>query len=173
MSSQNQNSDTTGDQILDLFSNPFKTEIQSSSIITAFALYLGLALGLTVVFSLIRPRHRLVYAPKTKHADEAHAPPPIGTGLLSWIKPVTTAKESYLMDRIGLDAVLFLRFTRMLRNMFLIFGVIGLAVMLPVNVTQTNSAGVSVGALLYMVRLSPSFECLKLTAMSDSRVFPR
>jgi hypothetical protein len=158
--SQNQNNEqSTGDQVLQLFSDPFKTEIQSSSIVTAFTLYLGLALGLTVLFSLVRPRHRLVYAPKTKHADQAHAPPPIGSGILSWIKPVTSAKESDLMGRIGLDAVLFVRFTRMLRNIFLAFGVVGLAIMLPVNVTQTRSSNANVGALLYMVsfpfRLAP------------------
>lgn len=120
---------------------------------TAFALYVGVALGLTLLFSLVRPRHRLVYAPKTKHADEAHAPPPLGNGFFSWIKPVTTTKEAYLMDRIGLDAVLFLRFTRMLRNIFLVFGVVGLAIMLPVNVVQTSksSNGGDIGALLRMV----------------------
>lgn len=126
---------------------------------TAFALYLGIAFGLTVLFSLVRPRHRLVYAPKTKHADEAHAPPPLGNGFFSWIKPVTTAKEAYLMDRIGLDAVLFLRFARMLRNIFLVFGVVGLAIMLPVNVTQTRSSQISgVSALLYMVSSPPHQE---------------
>ena len=159
--SQNQNNQpSTGDQVLDLFSNPFKTEIQSSSIVTAFALYLGLAAGLTVLFSLVRPRHRLVYAPKTKHADEAHAPPPIGSGILSWIKPVTSAKEPDLMNRIGLDAVIFLRFARMLRNIFLAFGVVGLAVMLPVNVSQTRNQSQNVGALLYMVSFLPgSYRC--------------
>lgn len=80
----------------------------------------------------------------------------MGNGILSWIKPVTTAKESDLVNRIGLDAVLFLRFTRMCRNIFAVFGVVGLAIMLPVNVTQTNSAGVGVGALLYMVSIHPS-----------------
>jgi calcium permeable stress-gated cation channel len=122
--------------------------------VTAFALYLGLALGLALLFSLVRPRHRLVYAPKTKHADAQHAPPPMGNGIFSWIKPVTTAKEPFLVERIGLDAVIFLRFTRMLRNMFGLFGLIGLAVMIPVNVTETKNFAQNpswrIGALLYM-----------------------
>ena len=40
------------------------------------------------------------------------------------------------MEKIGMDAVVFLRFTRMLRNMFGILGLIGLVIMIPVNVTQ-------------------------------------
>ena len=66
---------------------------------TAFALYLGVALGFTLLFSLVRPRHRLIYAPKTKHADESHAPPPLGNGFLSWLKPVTTTKEDYFKEK--------------------------------------------------------------------------
>ena len=93
---------------------------------------------LAALFSFIRPRHTLVYAPKIKHADEKHAPPPIGKGLLSWIHPVRTAKEPFLIEKIGLDAVVFLRFTRMLRNIFLILGIIGLCVMIPVNVGDRN-----------------------------------
>ena len=142
------------DNLLNLARDPFKTEVQSSSIIAALGLYLGLSIALAILFSLVRPRHRLVYAPKSKHADEAHAPPPMGNGILSWIKPVTSAKESYLAERIGLDAVVFLRFTRMVRNIFLAFGVVGLAIMLPVNVSQTKSfnsqANWTVSALAYM-----------------------
>jgi len=44
------------------------------------------------------------------------------------------------MEKIGMDAVVFLRFTRMLRNMFLVLGLIGLCVMIPVNVAMGNKA---------------------------------
>lgn len=44
------------------------------------------------------------------------------------------------MEKIGLDAVVFLRITRMLRNMFLILGFIGIAILIPVNVTQGNKS---------------------------------
>ena len=39
-----------------------------------------------------------------------------------------------------MDAVVFLRFTAMLRNMFLVLGVVGIAVMIPVNITQGNKS---------------------------------
>lgn len=39
------------------------------------------------------------------------------------------------MERIGLDATIFLRFTRMLRNLFLALSLIGLLITIPVNVS--------------------------------------
>ena len=42
------------------------------------------------------------------------------------------------MEKIGLDAIVFLRFTTMLRNIFLVMSVLGLAVMIPVNVLGRN-----------------------------------
>lgn len=50
------------------------------------------------------------------------------------------ASEPYLMEKIGVDAVIFLRFTKMLRNMFLLLGLIGIAVLIPVNITLANKS---------------------------------
>ncbi len=128
--------DDTGDQLLNLFADPFQAALQTNAFWASLGIYIPLTILLGVVFSFIRPRHRLVYAPKSKHADEKHAPPPMGNGVLSWIGPVSKAKEDVLMDKIGMDAIVFLRFTRMLRNMFITLGLIGLCIMIPVNVTQ-------------------------------------
>ena len=74
---------------------------------------------ITLGFSLIRPRNSVVYAPKLKYADEKHAPPRIGKGLFDWIAPLLKLREPDLVEKIGLDAVVFLRFTRMCRNIFI------------------------------------------------------
>src|SRR5271163_1827650 len=86
-----------------------------------------------IIFSVLRPRHKIVYAPKLKYASEKRAPPPIDDGFLSWLKPVWQCTDEYLLDKIGLDAVLFLRFWRMCRNIFICLG-IGSAVIIPYNV---------------------------------------
>lgn len=44
------------------------------------------------------------------------------------------------MDKIGMDATVFLRFTRMCRNIFLSLGILGCAVMIPVNIKESNPA---------------------------------
>jgi hypothetical protein len=87
-----------------------------------------------LIFSILRPRHKIVYAPKMKYASEKRAPPPIDDGLFSWLKPVWSCTDEYLLDKIGLDAVLFLRFWRMCRNIFICLGVLGAVVIIPFNV---------------------------------------
>lgn len=133
--------DSTGDKVLQLFANPFQSQIQINAFWASLGLSLGLSAALTLLFSLLRPRHNLVYAPRTKYADSTRALPPMGSGLFGWVKPVWHAKEDLLVEKIGLDAVVFLRFTRMLRNIFLILGVVGVAIMIPVNVT-TGVSGI-------------------------------
>ena len=55
------------------------------------------------------------------------------------MKPVLKTKEPQLVDSIGLDATIFLRFTKMCRNIFVILSVIGCVVMIPVNITQSGN----------------------------------
>jgi calcium permeable stress-gated cation channel len=87
-----------------------------------------------IVFSILRPRHKIVYAPKLKFASEKSSPPPIGDGLFSWLRPVWSCSDEYLLDRIGLDAVLFLRFWKMCRNIFICVGFLACTVIIPFNV---------------------------------------
>lgn len=104
----------------------------------------------------MRPRNTIVYAPKLKNAaDKDHAPPPLGRGFFSWVKPVNSANEPELVGKIGMDAVIFLRFTRMLRNIFIVLGVLGLVLMIPVNVGLGNKA-VSRGSSAFAV-MTPLF----------------
>lgn len=96
---------------------------------------LGLSIILAAGFCLLRPRTNAVYAPRAKHADVKHAPPQLDRGLFSWIHPIKNVKEPELVEKIGLDAVVFLRFLRMLRNIFIIVTFFGCAIILPVNLT--------------------------------------
>jgi hypothetical protein len=95
---------------------------------------------LALLFSVFRPHHNIIYAPKVKHADSKHAPPPVGKGVFAWIPPVLRTKEDVLADRIGLDGTLFLRFAKMCRNMFLVLSVVGCAVLIPINISQSGGA---------------------------------
>lgn len=89
---------------------------------------------ITLAFSLLRPHHSVVYAPKLKYADDKHAPPHIGKGLFAWFMPVAKIHESELVDKVGLDATVFLRFTKMCRNMFVIISIVAVGILLPTNV---------------------------------------
>ena len=94
---------------------------------------------ITLFFSLLRPYNSTVYAPKVRHADKKHAPPEIGKGFFAWFSPVAKTKEEELVDKVGLDAAVFLRFTRMCRDIFLFLSVGGCGILIPVHLLTSNS----------------------------------
>ena len=102
---------------------------------------MGVSIGFTVFiaicFSFIRPYNQAIYAPKLKHADEKHAPPPIGKQPWAWVTPLVNTPEKALIGQIGMDAAIFLRFVRMLRNMFLVLALLGIGILLPVYATTS------------------------------------
>lgn len=94
------------------------------------------------LFSILRPFNSVVYAPKLKHADEKHAPPPMGKGFFAWVTPLWKTTEEDMVNLIGMDATIFMRFTRMCRNIFAILTVLGCAILIPVNWTATTRVGI-------------------------------
>ncbi|KAL4949397.1 hypothetical protein BDW69DRAFT_188364 [Aspergillus filifer] len=127
------------EEFLELIQDPFKSAFQTNAVWASLATSAGFAVILALLFSLFRPRHSLVYAPKVKHADRKHAPPPVGKGFFSWLKPVLRTKEPALVECIGLDATIFVRFTKMCRNIFIFLSIIGCGVMIPVNVAESEN----------------------------------
>ncbi|KAJ5561755.1 hypothetical protein N7535_003784 [Penicillium sp. DV-2018c] len=126
------------DTFLDLIANPFRSAFTVTAIWASLGTSIGITILLALLFSLVRPRHSLVYAPKVKHADLKHAPPRVGKGMFAWVKPVIHTREAQLVETVGLDAAIFLRFTKMCRNIFICLSIIGCLVMIPVNVTQSK-----------------------------------
>jgi calcium permeable stress-gated cation channel len=99
---------------------------------------IGVTVGIALLFSFVRPYNTVVYAPKLKHSDEKHAPPPIGKGIFAWVGPLWKTSESELISYAGLDAAVFLRFTKMCRDIFLILSVLGCGILIPINWTQNS-----------------------------------
>lgn len=93
---------------------------------------------MAILFSFVRPYNTVVYAPKLKHSDEKHAPPPIGKGIFAWVKPLWSTSEKDVISHAGLDAAIFLRFTIMCRNIFLVLAVLGCAIIIPVNWSKNS-----------------------------------
>ncbi len=94
---------------------------------------------MVLVFCFLRPRISRVYAPRAKHADEKHRPLELGNKPWSWLAAVKDVKEQDLVNMVGLDAVVFLRFLRMLRNIFLVLAVVGCGILIPINVAGGSS----------------------------------
>lgn len=144
-------SDSTA-EFLKLLQDPFSSQLQQSSVYAALGSSLGITAAIALCFSFVRPYNTVVYAPKLKHADEKHAPPPLGKGIFAWIKPVWSTSEQDLVGLVGMDATVFMRFTRMLRNMFVIMSVLGCGILIPVNLTK----GVFFESASELSRIGPS-----------------
>ena len=116
----------------------------------------AISLVAIIGFSALRPNNSVVYQPKSKYSEQGKAPPPLSKGFLGWsvhsrplaptsslihlrdlyrVKPLVTTKEEALINIIGLDAVCFLKFLSMCRNMFVVIALLGCAVLVPIDVT--------------------------------------
>jgi hypothetical protein len=93
----------------------------------------GITVGIAICFSFLRPYNTVVYAPKLRVADQKHQPPPLGKKSWDWLWPLWQTTEEDMVTLVGLDATVFMRFTRMCRNIFLVLTVLGCCVLLPVN----------------------------------------
>ncbi|KAE8831693.1 hypothetical protein HRS9139_05935 [Pyrenophora teres f. teres] len=122
------------DKFLDLIADPFQAEVQENSIYAAIVYSFVVSGLLVIVFCFLRPRISRVYAPRARHADERHRPRPLDDKPFAWLSAVKDVKEQDLVDTIGLDAVVFLRFMRMTRNIFVVLMTVGCLLLIPVTV---------------------------------------
>lgn len=88
------------------------------------------------MFQLMRPTNRIVYEPKLKYAEGQASCPPMPRNPFGWLLPLWRMKERDLLPIIGLDAVAYLRFTRMMRWCATLIGVVLCTVLIPVDVTS-------------------------------------
>jgi hypothetical protein len=94
----------------------------------------GLGLISLIGFSLLRPKNSVVYQPKLKYAADGKSPPKMARGFLSWVKPLAQTTEDTLMQTIGLDAVCFLRFLKMMRDMLGAISLVAMAALFPIDI---------------------------------------
>jgi hypothetical protein len=108
-------------------------QLAQDAIFAALGSSLGITAAIAICFSFLRPYNSVVYAPKLKHADEKHAPPPLGKGVLAWVAPLWATSELDMVNLVGMDAAVFMRFTRMCRDIFLALSLLGCAILIPIN----------------------------------------
>ncbi|KAF1966972.1 DUF221-domain-containing protein [Bimuria novae-zelandiae CBS 107.79] len=145
------------DRFINLIADPFQAQVQQNSIYAAIIYAFAVSGGLFAVFLFLRPRNSRVYAPRAKHADEKHAPRPLGRKLFGFVPAIRDVKEQELVDTIGLDAVVFLRFLRMLRNIFLVLSIFGCAILIPVNVVGGSAFYEQWNNIATLMKFTPQY----------------
>jgi hypothetical protein len=80
--------------------------------------------------------------PKTFLVPEKDRTPIPPAGLFRWIIPVLKTPNAVLISKCGLDAYFFLRFLRMLLKIFIPSSIVVLPILIPINNTLKNKAGI-------------------------------
>ncbi|KAF9350827.1 hypothetical protein BGX34_000983 [Mortierella sp. NVP85] len=110
----------------------------------ALAINLGVNIGLSLLtlgaFCWLRPKNGVIYAKKYKSSPEEKRAPKLDQGYFSWVGPVWSCPDNELFEKIGLDAVVFIRFLRMCRNVFFVMAIVGCGALIPINVIATKEA---------------------------------
>ncbi|KAL1616763.1 hypothetical protein SLS54_008155 [Diplodia seriata] len=133
--------ESSTDTFLRLISNPFNTQVNESAFWSSLGYSVGAAILFALLFCLLRPYNSTVYAPRLKVADQKHAPPAVTKGVFAWVDPVIKTREQLLIEKVGIDATVFLRFTKMCRNILLILSVVGCGVYIPLNLIENAKSG--------------------------------
>jgi Late exocytosis, associated with Golgi transport len=76
-------------------------------VISATLLQLSIAVGCFIGFSILRPANKNLYESKRKYAAESKRPIAIGNLPTDWLRPVRTVDEVEILDKCGVDAVMF------------------------------------------------------------------
>ncbi|KAJ3320157.1 Nuclear cap-binding protein subunit 1 [Boothiomyces sp. JEL0866] len=72
-----------------------------------------------------------IYAPR-KMLSRGR-PPSLSHGILSWIATVYSTPETFVINTVGLDGVIFLRFLKMGYQLFFILTIFGASIIAPIN----------------------------------------
>ncbi|KAF9281986.1 hypothetical protein BGZ68_006289 [Mortierella alpina] len=102
------------------------------------ALIFNAAVGVAVfvAFCIVRRWNRKIYQPRTYLVKEDILSPELPQGIFSWITASFRINDSELVNRIGLDAYMFVRFQRMCAMLFTVFTLVALPVLLPINMVN-------------------------------------
>ncbi|CAO3575199.1 unnamed protein product [Mortierella alpina] len=109
-------------------------------------LVISIALGLTafLAFCALRTRWVVMFAPRTKLRRKT--PPILSSTFFGWLPQLMRIPEIEMLECVGLDAVMLLRFFEMASKLFLCCLVPGLLIILPVNrYTHSDKLGQNPG----------------------------
>lgn len=115
--------------------NASQRTLAPAAVGTQVALMSVVSVATVLIFNVLRPRNKIVYEPKVKYHVGDKRPPRMSDSLLGWLPPLLHTKEPELVDKIGLDAAIYLRFLRMFRLLFTCIALLCCVVLLPVDIT--------------------------------------
>lgn len=116
----------------------------TSAFVSSLIFYGVIGIVVITVFTVLRPKERRVYEPKTMDlakTNREQQPPAVSKGPCGWATYVMSQHQAFFLHYGGLDAYLFSRYLGIFAGISLVGCVILLPILLPVN--ATNGAGLS------------------------------
>ncbi|THH04381.1 hypothetical protein EW145_g5565, partial [Phellinidium pouzarii] len=120
-------------------SNSNATTASTKTFVTALwvnAAVFGIEL---IAFTVLRPRFRAIYEPRTYIPPEHKRSPPLSSRILAWPLSVWRADYSQILLQNGMDAYFFVRFLRMVVKILLPIWIISWIVLLPLTSVGTSA----------------------------------
>ncbi|KAK6840680.1 hypothetical protein PG995_016434 [Apiospora arundinis] len=143
--------DNDPEDFLQYIQSPFNTQLTTKAFWSSFGYSISGAVLCAVLFCLLRPHNKTIYAPRLKHiSDGKRVPPAISNGVFGWVQPVVKTRDQALVEKIGQDAIVFLQFTTMCRNITIFLSIIGCGVYIPLNIVENSKNRSSDGSNTFM-----------------------
>ncbi|KAI1312658.1 hypothetical protein EDD11_002895 [Mortierella claussenii] len=122
---------------MDPSNSPVKGQLSVDVSIKAFTSSLqfnaAVGLGTFVAFCIVRHWSKKIYQPRTYLVSKDIRSPDLPPGAFSWITASFKVKDTELLDKVGLDAYMFLRFLRMSAMYFAGCTLFSVPILIPIN----------------------------------------
>ncbi|KAG0049633.1 hypothetical protein BGZ83_005530 [Gryganskiella cystojenkinii] len=118
-----------------------KADSSIKSFVSSLLFNAALSAGLFATFCVVRHWSKKIYQPRTYLVNKDIRSPDLPPGAFSWITASFKVKDRELLDRVGLDAYMFLRFLRMSAFFFTGCSLLSIPVLIPLNVIHGAKEG--------------------------------
>ncbi|KAJ2383183.1 phosphate metabolism protein 7, partial [Coemansia sp. RSA 2559] len=125
-----------------------------STFVSSLTFNVVVAACILIAFTILRPRFKRVYAPRTYAVSEERRSEPISDGPLAWVPMVLRVPDEKIIERVGLDTYMFLRYMRSMFVMFVVLSLLSVVTILPVNIK--GGGGAKGMAILTMGNVDPA-----------------
>ncbi|KAJ2509896.1 phosphate metabolism protein 7, partial [Coemansia sp. RSA 1939] len=125
-----------------------------STFVSSLTFNVVVAAVIFIAFAILRPRFKRVYAPRTYAVGKERRSEPISDRILAWIPMVLSVPDDKIIERVGLDTYMFLRYMRSMFVMFVVLSLLSVVTILPVNIT--GNGGAKGMAVLTMGNVDPA-----------------
>ncbi|ORZ21952.1 late exocytosis, associated with Golgi transport-domain-containing protein [Lobosporangium transversale] len=89
------------------------SDVSVKAFTSSLAFNSGIGIAIFVAFCIVRHWSKKIYQPRTYLVNKDLRPPELPPGIFTFVTASFKVKDTELLDKVGLDAYMFLRFLRM------------------------------------------------------------